>query len=295
MLIMEKDEKDTDFDSLVIKVKDMLPTLYPQWTDHNISDIGITFSELFAFVADTFNYQLSHISKKNLHTFLRLINSGNVDFIDSYFSSIIQNNRQEVRGVITRDYEMLAMNVPGVKKVFCIIGDVKKEVIGGGDIVYLIVIPERDSYDEHSIVTTEELKSEIENAINPVRMLGVTLKVIPVKPIVIPIQIKVNLLQNPILDDVGMQKIKDEIINKLLMTFDPITQWEIGKDVLFSHLYAIIDQIAGVNYVESDEHSFDVDGGHQLSLHQDIIGFKTLTFDEIPLLSRNHINIEFSR
>lgn len=299
MFVKMNDEENTSFDDLVFKIRGMLPTLYPQWTDHNSSDVGMTFNELFAFIAEIFIYQFSHISKKNFYEFLKLINSDNVDFdsglANILLTRIIQSDRKERRGIITKDYERLALSVSGVKKAFCVIGDENKIISNNGNIIYMAVIPEHDSYDEFSIIAPEELIDKVVKEISPVCMLGVTLKVIPVKPVVIPIKMKVHLFKDAILDSSGMQKVNDEIIKKLLIAFDPLTTWKINGCILFSHLYAVIDQIAGVDYLDQNEINFDIDSKHEMSLHQEIIGFKPITFDEIPLLSKDHIVIEFIR
>src|SRR3974390_937986 len=45
----------------------------PEWTDHNVSDPGVTLIETFAFMVDQLTYRLNLIPDRNYLAFLDLI------------------------------------------------------------------------------------------------------------------------------------------------------------------------------------------------------------------------------
>lgn len=64
---------DRHFQDLVDEAKRRIPRFAPDWTDHNVSDPGITLLELFAFMTEQLIYRLNQVPEKNLITFLDLI------------------------------------------------------------------------------------------------------------------------------------------------------------------------------------------------------------------------------
>ncbi len=64
---------DRRFQDLVDEAKRQIPKYCPNWTDHNVSDPGITLIELFAWMTEQFIYRLNQVPDKNFITFLDLI------------------------------------------------------------------------------------------------------------------------------------------------------------------------------------------------------------------------------
>src|SRR5262245_21542845 len=65
------------YDELVAEGRGSLPALAPAWTDYNAHDPGITFLELFAWLAESDSYRLDRIPEESYRAFLRLVG---VDF-----------------------------------------------------------------------------------------------------------------------------------------------------------------------------------------------------------------------
>ncbi len=61
------------FNEIFEKIRSKIPTYSKSWTDFNYSDPGITFLDLFAWLAENKIYSLNHISKRNYLKFLKLI------------------------------------------------------------------------------------------------------------------------------------------------------------------------------------------------------------------------------
>jgi len=64
---------DRGFQDIVDEARSLIPRYCPEWTDHNLSDPGITLIELFAWMMDMLLYRLNRVPDKNFITFLDLI------------------------------------------------------------------------------------------------------------------------------------------------------------------------------------------------------------------------------
>lgn len=64
---------DRTFQDIVEEARAMIPRYCPEWTDHNLSDPGITLIELFAWMVDLLLYRLNKVPDKNYVKFLELI------------------------------------------------------------------------------------------------------------------------------------------------------------------------------------------------------------------------------
>lgn len=64
---------DKTFDQLVEEARALIPRYAPQWTDHNLHDPGITFLELFAWLAEMQIYGLDRVTDQHKRKFLKLV------------------------------------------------------------------------------------------------------------------------------------------------------------------------------------------------------------------------------
>lgn len=64
---------DRRFQDLVDDAKRMVQRRCPEWTDHNVSDPGVTMIELFASMVDQLLYRLNRVPERNYVKFLELI------------------------------------------------------------------------------------------------------------------------------------------------------------------------------------------------------------------------------
>ena len=65
---------DKTFEELVAEAIARIPQYAHEWTDHNLSDPGITFIELFAWLAEMQIYRLNQLPERNYLKFLKLLN-----------------------------------------------------------------------------------------------------------------------------------------------------------------------------------------------------------------------------
>jgi len=63
---------DRTWANLVDEARSLIPRVSPPWTDHNVHDPGITFVELFAWLAEMQLYQLNRIGQRQREVFAQL-------------------------------------------------------------------------------------------------------------------------------------------------------------------------------------------------------------------------------
>ncbi|MCC7366404.1 MAG: putative baseplate assembly protein [Dehalococcoidia bacterium] len=67
---------DRSFQDIVNEAKALIPRYCPEWTDHNVSDPGVTMIELFAWMTDLLLYRMNRVPEKNYIRFMELIGMG---------------------------------------------------------------------------------------------------------------------------------------------------------------------------------------------------------------------------
>ncbi|NTW03560.1 MAG: hypothetical protein HGA19_20185 [Oscillochloris sp.] len=65
---------DRTYADLVAEARALIPGIYPEWTNHNPSDPGITLVELFAWLSESLIYRADQIPNRQRLTFVRLLN-----------------------------------------------------------------------------------------------------------------------------------------------------------------------------------------------------------------------------
>jgi predicted phage baseplate assembly protein len=64
---------DRTFQDLVDETKRLIPRYCPEWTDHNVSDPGVTLIELFAYMVDLLLYRINRVPERNYIKWLDLL------------------------------------------------------------------------------------------------------------------------------------------------------------------------------------------------------------------------------
>lgn len=64
---------DRRFQEIVDQAKRMIPQYCPEWTDHNVSDPGVTMIELFAWMTEMLLYRVNQVPEKLYISFLNLL------------------------------------------------------------------------------------------------------------------------------------------------------------------------------------------------------------------------------
>jgi hypothetical protein len=97
---------------LIEEARALIPSLYPEWTNHNPSDPGIMLIELLAWLTEMVIYRLDRVPDANKEIFLKLLNGSGWKTTGN-LKSDIQNTvlalRRPYRAVTGADYERLAL------------------------------------------------------------------------------------------------------------------------------------------------------------------------------------------
>src|SRR5258706_1408739 len=64
---------DRSWKQIVDEAVRLIPRYFPEWTNHNASDPGVTLLELYAWMTEMVIYRLNKVPEKNFLTFLDLI------------------------------------------------------------------------------------------------------------------------------------------------------------------------------------------------------------------------------
>ncbi len=64
---------DKPFEQIADEARQLIPSNSPEWTDHNVHDPGITFLELFAWLAEISHYRLNRTSASSYQRFFSLM------------------------------------------------------------------------------------------------------------------------------------------------------------------------------------------------------------------------------
>lgn len=64
---------DRTYEEFLADARKRIPTVAEEWTDHNAHDPGITFLELFAWLAEAHNYRLDRMTDRHRSAYLRLL------------------------------------------------------------------------------------------------------------------------------------------------------------------------------------------------------------------------------
>ncbi len=151
---------DRTYADLVEEARALIPSLYPEWTNHNPTDPGITLIELFAWLTEMLIYRANRVPDQHMITFLKLLNGPDwkpgTALAENIRESVV-TLRRRYRAVTCEDYEALAKEAsPAVAKVKCVprrylgAGTEADRTVSRPGHVSIIVVP-RLSFDNVSL------------------------------------------------------------------------------------------------------------------------------------------------
>ena len=107
---------DRTYNDLLEEARALIPSLYPEWTDHNPTDPGIILIELFAWLTEMTIYHLNRVPDASYIAFLRLLRGpdwrleGELDKerLDAEIRETVLTLRERYRAATCDDFEYLA-------------------------------------------------------------------------------------------------------------------------------------------------------------------------------------------
>jgi hypothetical protein len=265
---------DRTYDELTAEARALIPTLHPGWTDHNPSDPGIVLVELLAWLTEMLLFQVNEIPDASTERFLTLLNGGGWQrpdgmTLDEAVVTTIQGLRQHYRAATTADIEDLARHDWPASPEAAALGDgariarvraVPRRNLAATDpvarrdpapaYVSLVVVP-TSSGTERYPQPTAELLAGIEAFLQPRRTLTTHLRA--VGPGYVDVTVKATVALN---DDAPPAETLQDVSRTLVAFFDPLsggpdgTGWPFGREVYVSEVYATLEGLASVDYVD---------------------------------------------
>lgn len=110
---------DRTFDQLATEARSLIPKYFPEWTDHNPSDPGVTLLELFAFLFEIAIYQVNRVPERSLEHFAHLVGVERKpdEAIDETLRRALEKLQEVSRAVTAADIEFLVKIVADIQGI----------------------------------------------------------------------------------------------------------------------------------------------------------------------------------
>ncbi len=266
---------DRTYTDLIERAKAQIPRLYPEWTDHNATDPGITLIEMYTWLVEMQLYRVDQIPEENYRIFLKLLNGGESDELST--GDLETDIRQSILALRTRyraatidDYEKLVLedwhlsdackklgDEGIVQRARCVaernleLNDPKERNKSVPGHVSLVVVPAPSNGSSNiEIKPSDDLLQELWRYFEERRLLTTR------HHVVAPDYVKISVAATLYLDDdASADTVHERAIANLSKFFHPLTGgpeclgWPFGRDVHLSEIYALLDEAPGVDFV----------------------------------------------
>jgi len=268
---------DRTYDQLVSEARSMIPRYFPDWTDHNASDPGITLLELFAFLLEIAIYQINRVPERTLENFALLvgIKRKNGEEIRDTLRRAIEHLNTENRAVTLEDFEKLAIETDpdSIARAKAVVQVVDTPTVSPDEqFVNVIIIP-----GDPGSVTPEQmdsLRQEVFVYLKQRQPVTTRLRVLAPEYTDVSIAVEVVRDAEAILTK---DNVSENVARTIRYFLDPLKGgedgdgWEFGRPVFRSEIYQVVEGVSGVDHV------------YQLTLNGSEIA------NEIELLSPMHL------
>jgi hypothetical protein len=285
MAIQLPDLDDKTYADLVEEARTALPAIYPAWTDHNPSDPGIALVELLAWLSEMIVYRTGRIPERSERGFLRLLSGGAHGAepdLGAATEATLRDLRERYRAVTPEDHEHLVVAAwPASPEA----AELEEASAGASRIARAHCVSERDlsapaklaiAPGHMSLVVMPGDASSPGNpwAAPPAALLGAVAKFFAERRLIttrfhavgatpVPITLKATI---GLRDDAppGGASVRSAIQDALVTHFHPWRGgpakrgWPFGRDVDVSDVYAVIDDVPGVEFVDTTPAAFQL-------------------------------------
>ena len=274
---------DRTYEELTGEAQALLPSINPTWTNHNPSDPGMVLIEMMAWLTELLLFRVNEVTDANTHSFLRLLNGpgwalparGNID--DAVRETIV-HLRERYRAVTPVDYEQLTQEqwplsdaaqalgeASRIRRVSCVPSrnlaaeDAAIRQRSAAGHVSLVLVPEPSDDPSTNLAAddadfpqpTAELRSALWDFFDPRRVLTTHHHVVGPEYLTVEVGANLALREDapPQLALAAARNTLEEFCHPLTGGLDG-TGWPFGRDLYASEIYALLDQVALVDYVE---------------------------------------------
>jgi hypothetical protein len=254
---------DRTFDELTAEARALIPSLQPDWTNHNPSDPGIVLVELLAWLTEMLLFQVNQVPPANAEKFLRLLNGpdwtrSEAESLDAAVRRTVLDLRRRHRAVVAEDYEALALQAgEGVRRVRCVpdrdleASDPERRRAAAPAHVSVVIVPGRSPGTTAPPRPSDELRAALWSFLDDRRTLATRHHV--VGPAYVPVDIAANLaLQADAPPEEALRAAHEALVRFL----DPLdggaggSGWPFGRALAVAEVYGVLEQVRFVDYVE---------------------------------------------
>lgn len=258
---------DRRYADLVEEARALIPAHAPEWTHHNPADPGITLVELFAYLTEMLIYRLDRVTDANVYAFLKLLNGP--DWTPSPEKALSDEIRETVldlrepnRAVSSADFERLARAADGrVARARCLprrdLESANPSAVENPGYVSVVIVPFPNG-NENTPRPDASLIKAVKDDLEPRCLLTTRVTVAAPRYLVVGIRVTLTLKA-----DAVEAEVRDRAIEALQRFLHPLEGgpeadgWSFGRNVYVSEIYALLDQLPGVDFVtktgDSDE------------------------------------------
>lgn len=263
---------DRSYADLVDEARALIPSLAPEWTDHNPTDPGIVLIELLAWLTEMTLYSANRVPDTHYAAFLNLLRDsrGSQPLSGDLTRDIEQTMldlRQRYRAAMPDDYEYLALrswpetpqaralaSKGRIRRARCVpqrnleAPAVADRAARASNHVSLVVVT--DSAQARPQDATQ-VRQELWRFLDERRLLTTRHHVVEAS--YVPVALTARLRLRNSIDTAPVQQQAVKVVRAF---FDPLTGgpnrsgWPFGRNVYLSEIYQLLDALPSVEYVE---------------------------------------------
>jgi hypothetical protein len=273
---------DRTYDDLMEEARALIPSVYPDWTNHNPSDPGITLLELLAWLTEGVLYRINRVPNKNIEMFLRLLNGPDwtpTGHLETAIQETVLGLRERYRAVTGEDFEFLATEQwanteaardLGIQRVTREVNGVaihralrarcvpRRNLTAGVDPIApapghlsLVILPEADPPPAQP-QPTEAMCKVLWGWLDDRRLLTTRHHVVGPQYVSIRVTARLILQADAREEDVvkAAVTLAQNFFHPLLGGPDGLG-WPFGRDVYVSELYSLFEKVSGVDHLDN--------------------------------------------
>ena len=268
---------DLTYEELVEEAISLIPSLTPDWTDHNPSDPGMALIELFAWLTEMTLYRVNRVPDENTYTFLKLLRGEDISKtttpdLKAAIRETVLTLRQRYREVTKDDFTQLILNDWPQSP------EAQNFALADREIARVCYLPNRNLKESSSeerpghvslvVIPTnlnvshpmpvEGLTEAIQAFIQPRCLLTTFAHVVEPDYVDVTINAKIALKEDARVDfseNAAETTYPARAIRALGQYFAPLSGgsdsngWPFGRAVYESEVYQVLDQLEGIDYV----------------------------------------------
>ncbi|HZT32872.1 MAG TPA: hypothetical protein VFA33_23500 [Bryobacteraceae bacterium] len=245
---------DRNFDQLATEGRSLIPRYFPQWTDHNLSDPGITLLELFAFLTDAAFYQINRVPERSLAAFAGLVNVTRApgEPVSATLARALEVIERQERAITADELEGFALSaVTGIARAKVVLQTSEvPTVFPAEQVVKLVLVP--DFPNDPAPRPGAAMLEAVFQGVRSRCLIGTRLRA--TAPQYTPVSVDVTVVRDAS-SRLGKDGVAAAVTGAVTRFLSPLSGgedgsgWVFGRSVFRSELDQVIERVDGVDHV----------------------------------------------